>query len=97
MAFISTIGHQKRTSTQKSYPDFSLGGALNSRTQFIKSLGGGRDCHNHQSIVHHPLKTICADIESGELPTKLSESGGGVSLTSVGSKDPGNEQISMSR
>ena len=37
------------------------------RTSHIKSLGGARDCHNHQSIVHHPLKTICADSYASRL------------------------------
>ena len=27
-------------------------------------MGGARDCHNHQSIEHFPLKTICADSET---------------------------------
>ena len=52
VSFISAIGHQKRTSTQKSYPDFSLGGASNSGTQFrststaiFSSIRAKQTCH----------------------------------------------------
>ena len=38
VAFISAIGHQKRTTTQKSYPNFSLGCPFNSETLFKNLL-----------------------------------------------------------
>ena len=43
------------------------------RMSWERHVGGARDCHNHQSIVHHPLKTICADSESETLSCEKSK------------------------